>query len=160
MEVRGRPSTLTRSWSWAAATARIYCLWHTIADTPCLSAWTGRTSQIDVADAHRLALGLPNVKFLHADFLTAARRLPGEFDYILAHGVLSWVPQEVHDALLELFARRLRPGGLLYVNYNTRPGWNVRGLVREFLLAQTTAETGLRARPNWLRKSRPGLFRP
>ena len=49
-------------------------------------------------------------------------------------------------------AKRLRQGGLLYLNYNTRPGWNVRGLVREFLLAQTSGETGLRARAQLARE--------
>ena len=63
---------------------------------------------------------------------------------MIAHGVFSWVPREARDALLEIIAQYLRRGGLLYLNYNTRPGWNVRGLVREFLLAQTAGETNLR----------------
>ncbi len=48
--------------------------------------------------------------------------------------------------MLKLCADRLRPGGLLYLNYNSKPGWNVRGLVREFLLAQTAHTDGLAAR--------------
>src|SRR5262245_52281055 len=106
----------------------------------------GAASQIDVARGRQSALGLPNIEFIHADFLAADRQLSGQFDYIIAHGVFSWVPHDARDATLELCAGRLRPGGLLYLNYNTRPGWNVRGLVREFLLAQTASKTGLRAR--------------
>src|SRR5262245_13196912 len=106
----------------------------------------GAASQIDVARGRQSALGLSNAEFIHADFLTADPLLSGRFDYIIAHGVFSWVPHDVRDALLELCAGRLRPGGLLYLNYNTRPGWDVRGLVREFLLAQTAAEPGLHAR--------------
>jgi SAM-dependent methyltransferase len=106
----------------------------------------GAGSQIEVARARKSALDLPNIEFIHADFLAAAQRLSGQFDYIIAHGVFSWVPHPVRDALLDLCARHLRRGGLLYLNYSTRPGWNVRGLVREFLLAQTACEKGLRAR--------------
>jgi SAM-dependent methyltransferase len=106
----------------------------------------GARSQIEVADARKSALKLSNIEFIHADFLTAAHRLSGQFDYIIAHGIFSWVPHDVRDALLELCAERLRPGGLLYLNYNTRPGWNVRGMVREFLLAQTAGITDLRMR--------------
>ena len=103
----------------------------------------GAGSQIEIAKARKTALELANIDFVHADFLAADRCLSGEFDYILAHGVLSWVPQSCAMPCWNSAARRLRPGGLLYLNYNTRPGWNVRGLVREFLLAQTAGETGL-----------------
>jgi cyclopropane fatty-acyl-phospholipid synthase-like methyltransferase len=104
----------------------------------------GAQSQIQVADARRSCLGLSSVEFIHSDFLKANDRLSGEFDYIVAHGVFSWVSLDMRDALLELCAQRLCKGGLLYLNYNTMPGWNVRGLVREFLLAQTAGSTNLR----------------
>jgi SAM-dependent methyltransferase len=106
----------------------------------------GALSQIAAAQARKSALGLSNVEFVHADFRTASQRLSGRFDYVIAHGIFSWVPKEVRDALLELFAERLLPGGLLYLNYNARPGWDVRGLVREFLLARTAGEGSLRSR--------------
>ena len=106
----------------------------------------GARSQIEVARARMSALELLNIEFIHTHFLTAAQCLSGQFDYIIAHGVFSWVPYPVRDALLALFSQRLRHGGLLYLNYNTRPGWNVRGLVRDFLLAQTAGEMNLRAR--------------
>jgi SAM-dependent methyltransferase len=112
----------------------------------------GAQSQIEVAQSRRAALQLSNVEFIHADFLKASDRLNGQFDFIIAHGVFSWVPHEVRDAMLEIFAQHLRRGGLLYLNYNTRPGWNVRGLVREFLLAQTGGETRLRARAQLARE--------
>lgn len=103
----------------------------------------GARSQIEIADACKDALGLSNIDFIHADFLTATKQLSGQFDYIIAHGIFSWVPQDVRDALLSLCAERLRHGGLLYLNYNTRPGWNIRGMVREFLLAQTAGTASL-----------------
>jgi SAM-dependent methyltransferase len=104
----------------------------------------GARSQIDVANSRKAALSLGNVEFIHSDFLTAGQQLSGYFDYIIAHGVFSWVAPEVRNALLDLCAEHLLPGGLLYLNYNTRPGWNIRGMVREFLLGQTAGITNLR----------------
>ncbi len=101
---------------------------------------------IDAAKASRASLQLSNVKFLCEDFLHADALLEGEFDYIIAHGVFSWVADDVRDALLHLCAKRLRPGGLLYLNYNAHPGWKVRGLVRDFLLVQTAGLANLSLR--------------
>ncbi len=106
----------------------------------------GARSQIEIADSREAALGVSNIEFIHADFRTAAKQISGQFDYIIAHGIFSWVPKDVRDALLSLCAERLGDGGLLYLNYNTRPGWNVRGMVREFLLAQTAGMESLRDR--------------
>jgi SAM-dependent methyltransferase len=106
----------------------------------------GAGTQIERAKAHAEALGLQNLAFVHASFEAADACLDGQFDLILVHGVLSWIPLAVRDTLLALCARRLRPGGLFYLNYNAKPGWNVRGMVRELVLAQTAAIAGLRAR--------------
>src|SRR5258705_9948175 len=113
-------------------------------------------SQIDAAQASRLELRLPNIEFVKAEFLAADHCLEGQFDYIIGHGVFSWVADDTRDALLRLCARRLRAGGLLYLNYNAYPGWKVRGMVREFLLAQTAAIGGLPMRAHAARDlSRP-----
>lgn len=106
----------------------------------------GSGAAIATAKTRQAELGLSNLHFIHADFADAAERLEGPFDFILVHGVVSWVPEQARDALLALCARHLRTGGLVYVNYNARPGWNVRGMVRDLLLAQTASAGGLRAR--------------
>ena len=103
-------------------------------------------SQIEVANQKRSSLELTNLRFVATNFRDAVTRLSGQFDYIIGHGVFSWVSHDVRDGLLELCAERLRPGGLVYLNYNARPGWNVRGLIRDFLLIQTATITDLRAR--------------
>jgi len=103
-------------------------------------------TQIEIANSRKATLGLSNLELIHADFRAALELIPGTFDYIIAHGIFSWVPVEVRDALLEIFKKCLRHLGLLYLNYNTRPGWNVRGMVRRFLLARTSHEPSLRAR--------------
>lgn len=106
----------------------------------------GAQRPIAQACASASHLRLSNVRFIHADFRDANRQLQGEFDFIMAHGVFSWVADDVLDELFRLCARRLRGGGLLYLNYNCYPGWKVRGLVREFLRDHTAALTSLRER--------------
>jgi cyclopropane fatty-acyl-phospholipid synthase-like methyltransferase len=106
----------------------------------------GASSQISRANARKATLALKNIHFVHEEFSRANERLTGQFDFIVAHGIFSWLSDSVRDALFELCAERLQPGGLLYLNYNTKPGWNVRGMVREFLLAQTAAIIDLMTR--------------
>jgi SAM-dependent methyltransferase len=106
----------------------------------------GASSQIEAAEAGKSALGLSNVTFVHSNFLAISERIEGHFDFILAHGVFSWIDDDTRDELLRFCVERLALNGLLYLNYNTYPGWRVRGMVREFLLAQTTGAETLRAR--------------
>ncbi|TNF36646.1 MAG: methyltransferase domain-containing protein [Deltaproteobacteria bacterium] len=85
----------------------------------------------------RLA-GIDNVRLEVGD-LSADLDL-GEFDYIIAHGVYSWVSPALQDRLLATIARHLAPGGLAYVSYNTYPGWHLVDLVRQLFLRQTDPE--------------------
>jgi methyltransferase-like protein/cyclopropane fatty-acyl-phospholipid synthase-like methyltransferase len=57
----------------------------------------------------------------------------GTFDYIIVHGVFSWVPPEVQDKILEVCGTRLAPDGVVYLSYNTLPGWRTRGIVRDLM---------------------------
>jgi methyltransferase-like protein len=57
----------------------------------------------------------------------------GTFDYVVCHGVFSWVPRDVQEAILAVCARRLAPNGVAYVSYNTYPGWHMRGMIRDML---------------------------
>ena len=75
-------------------------------------------------DQHRAARGR---------FRAAADDLP-VFDFIIAHGVFSWVPQDVQEALLRICSRepvaaRNRVRQLQHV-----PGWRMRGTIRDFML--------------------------
>jgi SAM-dependent methyltransferase len=97
----------------------------------------GAQSQIAVANTRKAALRLENVEFVCADFLAANLHVSGEFDFIIAHGVFSWIADAAREAVLELCARHLSADGLLYLNYNAYPGWNVRGMIRRLLLART-----------------------
>jgi SAM-dependent methyltransferase len=64
----------------------------------------------------------------------------GSFDYIICHGVFSWVVPELQEKILEASRRFLQPEGLAFVSYNTFPGWHVRGMIREMLLYHVRKE--------------------
>jgi SAM-dependent methyltransferase len=83
------------------------------------------------AEELRDALGLANVELQRAD-LTALPAL-GTFDYIVAHGVYSWIAPEARDALLAACRAHLAPGGVAYVSYDVMPGGHVREITRQLL---------------------------
>ena len=63
----------------------------------------------------------------------------GQFDFVIAHGVYSWVPAEVQDALLSAFRRLLASEGVAYVSYNVYPGWKSKEIVRDAMLLASGA---------------------
>ncbi len=81
-------------------------------------------------------LGLKNVEIRQGDIL-AFNRSEGEFDYIIAHGVYSWVPAPVRERILGLCRDHLSPQGVAYISYNVLPGWRMRGALRDMLLYHT-----------------------
>jgi SAM-dependent methyltransferase len=78
---------------------------------------------IDHARRLSAEAAIPNVSFHTVDFTAAADLDLPPFDYIVAHGVYSWVDAANQNALRQFFDRRLKPGGLVYVSYNAMPGW-------------------------------------
>lgn len=78
-------------------------------------------------------LGLTNVEF-HAMSITDVDERFGKFDYIASHGVYSWVPAVVRDAILRVCRENLVDNGVAYVSYNCFPGWGLRGIVREMMV--------------------------
>ena len=100
---------------------------------------------IDAASRAVADLALSNVILQRADL----RELPatlGEFDYIIAHGVYSWVPAPVRDALFDLASRCLSRNGLMFVSYNTYPGCHVRRAAWEIMHLHIDAIEGAAAR--------------
>lgn len=78
-------------------------------------------------------LGLKNIDFRAEDFCGVDDSY-GTFDYILCHGVFSWVPPEAQQRILEICRDRLNPNGVAYISYNAYPGWFMRGMIREMML--------------------------
>ncbi len=81
-------------------------------------------------------MGLENVELKVADILDLGEDL-GKFDYIVAHGILSWVPPEVVAKIFELFGELLSPHGIAYLSYNTYPGWKARDVFRDMMLFES-----------------------
>lgn len=94
------------------------------------------TSPIEGGSARAAALGLRNVRLVAADIMDIGADL-GEFDYIVAHGVYSWVAEPVRDKLVSICATNLAPGGVAYISYNAMPGCHLRRMVRDILLYHT-----------------------
>jgi len=86
---------------------------------------------IEHANELRAALGLANVELHRAD-LTALPAL-GRFDYVVVHGVYSWIAPAARDALLAACRAHLAPGGVAYVSYDVMPGGHVREITRQIL---------------------------
>ncbi|HEY9419994.1 MAG TPA: class I SAM-dependent methyltransferase, partial [Thermoanaerobaculia bacterium] len=92
--------------------------------------------QIATGKERLKALGIGNVELRAMSILDVDASL-GEFDYILVHGVFSWVTPEIQDAILRICRENLAPRGVAYVSYNTFPGWHQRQMVREMMLYHT-----------------------
>jgi methyltransferase-like protein/SAM-dependent methyltransferase len=88
--------------------------------------------QIDMGRKVAARLGLTNLRLETHDIFDLDAAL-GTFDYIIAHGVYSWVAAPVRDALLRVCRKHLAPHGVAYISYNTYPGWHLREPVREIL---------------------------
>jgi methyltransferase-like protein/SAM-dependent methyltransferase len=78
------------------------------------------------------ALGFENIELRHCDILDVAPEV-GVFDYVICHGVYSWVPNVVQEKILSICAENLAPQGIAYVSYNTYPGWYLRGMIRDMM---------------------------
>ncbi len=77
-------------------------------------------------------LGLSNIELHHADIADIDHTF-GNFDYILCHGVFSWVPTAVQEKIFEICANQLTAQGIAYISYNTYPGWHMRGMIRDMM---------------------------
>lgn len=81
-------------------------------------------------------LGLSNIELRHLDILSVDEDF-GPFDYVIVHGVYSWVPPPVQTKILNICSERLTEQGVAYVSYNANPGWRMRGLLRDMMLYHT-----------------------
>lgn len=89
--------------------------------------------QIDEGRARAESLEVSNLELRQEDMRQFAAET-GEFDYIIAHGVFSWVPKEAQEELFRICARHLAPQGVAYISYNTYPGWRLKESVRDIFL--------------------------
>jgi SAM-dependent methyltransferase len=78
------------------------------------------------------ALGLKNLELRQLDIMDVGESV-GRFDFIIAHGIYSWVPERVRDKLLRICKQNLGENGVAYVSYNTYPGGHMRDMAREMM---------------------------
>ena len=89
--------------------------------------------QIKKAKQTAEALNINNIDLRHCDILDIDDSF-GKYDYIVAHGIYSWVPDNVQKHILKVCKHRLNEQGVAYISYNTYPGWRMRGLLRDMML--------------------------
>lgn len=90
--------------------------------------------QVDQGRRRVQALGLTNLELLQGDVASMNLAALGVFDFIVCHGVYSWVPANVQDAILSAFRTMMAPGGVAYISYNVYPGWKSKEIVRDAML--------------------------
>lgn len=105
-------------------------------------------------------LGLPNIEVIAADLRDIGESY-GEFDYVIAHGLYSWVPAGIRDALMAVIGARLAPQGVAFLSYNANPGGYLRQMLRKMMLYHTREAAGVHERVEqarwfleWLGKNR------
>ncbi|AAU04232.1 lysine methyltransferase [Rickettsia typhi] len=101
--------------------------------------------QIDEANKNVRALGLKNIEFHHCS-ITDINDSFGKFDYIICHGVISWVPKIVRDKIFKVCNSNLSTNGIAYISYNTLPGWNMVRTIRDMMLYHSSSFTNVRDR--------------
>ena len=97
-------------------------------------------AQIEEGNARITELGITNLSLEQKSILDIDATF-GQFDYIICHGVFSWVPRAVQEGILRICKQNLSPDGIAYVSYNTLPGWNHIAAIREMMLYHTAAFT-------------------
>ena len=89
-------------------------------------------TQVSVGKTYIDQLGITNLDLLEGDVNESHDHL-GTYDYIIAHGFYSWVDEETKDNFLCLCKEHLAENGILYMSYNTYPGWHKMDSVRALL---------------------------
>ena len=79
------------------------------------------------------SMGLKNITLLEKNIMDIDDEF-GTFDYIIVHGIWSWVPDVVKDKILNICNRNLSDRGVAYVSYNTYPGWKRLEQLRDIML--------------------------
>jgi methyltransferase-like protein/trans-aconitate methyltransferase len=85
-------------------------------------------------------LNMSNIQLLQADVAELGSSL-GNFDYVIAHGLYSWVPAHIRPAILKLIQTSLTERGVAYVSFNALPGCRLRHMVRDLIHYRFGART-------------------
>jgi methyltransferase-like protein/trans-aconitate methyltransferase len=103
-------------------------------------------AQVAAGRARVAVLGLANIELRCQDFLAFAGAAEAPFDYVVCHGVYSWVPAPVRDAILRICREKLSPRGVALVSYNVLPGWRLLQALRDSFLLCASPDADPRQR--------------
>lgn len=99
-------------------------------------------AHVKAARGEARARGLGNLSLHQASFADLLDADIGGFDFVVAHGVYSWVDARARADVRRLLATRLNPGGLAYLSYNCQPGWAAEAPLRRLLVELASAAPG------------------
>lgn len=89
--------------------------------------------QIEMGRQMAKEYGVTNLKLMAEDVQDISSWKNEEFDYIICHGVLTWVPPEVQNAIFAACRALLAPQGIAYISYNALPGFHLRAGIGEMM---------------------------
>ncbi len=110
--------------------------------------FSGHAVAMGLESIHRL--GLENITLHHMDLMDVDASF-GQFDFIIAYGIFSWVPTEVQEKILEISRDNLAPQGVVHMSYNVYPGWHMFRVIRDAMFYSTQHIDGW---PERVRKAR------
>lgn len=92
--------------------------------------------QINEAQRRAKAINADNVTYHHMSIEDVNPDF-GKFDYIIVHGIFSWVPENVQKAIMRICNENLSQEGIAFVSYNVQPGWRLKQASRDVFMALT-----------------------
>lgn len=96
-------------------------------------------TQVAAGQARIARLGLSNIELRRQSFSEFAAG-GAAFDYIVCHGVYSWVPAPLRETILRICRDSLSPRGIALISYNVLPGWRMRQALRDCFLLHTSPD--------------------
>ena len=99
------------------------CSWHGTDFNPSQAGFAQELATVSGANAHLYDEAFDEF---------AKRDLP-EFDYIGLHGIWSWISDENRAVIVDFVRKKLKVGGVLYISYNTLPGWGTFAPMRHLM---------------------------
>jgi SAM-dependent methyltransferase len=99
------------------------CSWHGTDFNPSQAGFAQELATVSGANAH----------LYDEAFDEFAKRDMPEFDYIGLHGIWSWISDENRAVIVDFIRKKLKVGGVLYISYNTLPGWGTFAPMRHLM---------------------------
>lgn len=98
-------------------------------------------AHISLAERYADTIGIENVEFWERGFADLAEEALPPCDFIVLHGVYSWISPETRQSVRRIILKHLKPGGLVYISYNALPGWAAASPLRK-LMVEAASQAG------------------